>query len=292
MGIGNFFTPASVKDALAAAETGRQEAVAAAEKANSRCKDLERKLEKAKAEAAAQTAEAESKVARIADLEAETRRLKDTMARTSGRDSREAQVKMLEGEVARLGAELQKAREGAAAATAQADARTSEVLNAERARREKAIEDVRADLERNAAQVTKEYAERVEGVVQRYHQMRDRLLRAERDRRMAMQVADRNDQAYRMTLQLLDMAEDKIYVLENGHAPGTRKPRLERALGNRAQVAMAREEIEAFAEVEPAEQAGLEAPADAPAEAPADAAMAADLADLASLAEARATKAP
>ena len=211
----------SITTALAAAQTEL-------EKGQSRIAELEKKLNRSKSALEQQNSADDEVSSRLTELEDENRKLRTTIERTSGRENRaENVVGELKSRVTELESELKEAQSSVDKAH---QAGRNAALE-ERKRRDNEIESLRESSELAAANASEEYQEKVEAIVHRYRDMRNRLAMNERDLRTADKLAESNHRAYLMTRHQLDLVQDRLYVLEHGKDPDQRKTRLEMAMG-------------------------------------------------------------
>ena len=210
------------------AATDAGQARADAEQAKARAKDLENKLAKSREAVGAQGQNEAELRAAIQALEEDKRRLRETVERTATRSNQpDGQTRALEAQIERLTSELAAAR-----AQAEQAARLSVATPVPVAAPPKPEPRPAPPVEKREEDVASDaYRQRVMGLLERYDRVRDRMLAAERELRTSRRLAEHNRRAYRITQLQLDLAEDRIYFLEHGHAPGTRKTRLNKALG-------------------------------------------------------------
>lgn len=222
-----------------AAEKQAATAAADAEKATGRIAELEKKLGKARTSDSAREDKASAAGERLASQEQDIRRLRETLERTTGRDTAaQAQIASLQATVQRLTEEVGAAQTQSSQVREQVDRAQDDLKKVEESRRRAALQELRASAADKTAGAA--YQARVESIVKRSNDVKERAIRAEKESRISRKRAQASERAYRMTLAQLDLAQDRIYSLENnGAEPPVRKKRLEKALGNAQAIAAA-----------------------------------------------------
>ena len=209
------------------------------ERSELRIKELDKKLTKAKDQLNSNDSAAGERDSKLESLAEENRKLRDTLERTSGKDSAASrQVAALRAEATDLRAELDRAKAAGAQAAESVQSVRAQAEAVEKTRRDQVVEELRSATKdtKSVEVATKQYQAQVEKILARYRSMKERLIQADRDLRVVRRKAEHNQRAYKITQLQLDIAQDRLYTLEHGHAPGTRKQRVRKALGSAAAV--------------------------------------------------------
>lgn len=261
-----FMMKQAAQTELDAAKARALELEAAAKKADDRAKELEKKVERSRGDRDLADTSDKKQKARVGELEDQIRALKATLERTAGREKAEEKARAMEREVERLSGEVEKARAQAKAAAqeldqARAQAQQQAPVVQMEARPKKRDEEAPREPPRSRDGVDPAYRERVEQLVERYREIRERCMRSEAEMRTAWRHAEHNRRAYVITQLHLDLAQDQLYTLEHGQPPGTRKPRLERAIGQGPIAAMPPSPVATDAEALAGEETSSDEPA-------------------------------